>query len=99
METTRTGIQIAPFQKFGCLQLSKTVFVNKKYNKIQNTTTNVSFSARTCDDPPPDPYLGMDLLWPHKSTELGSRLTYRCPYRSGTDMLQLKRKKTMKIKL
>ena len=46
--------------------------------------------ARQCEEPPPDPYLGMDVIWPKKNKDLGSRVNYRCPFRRGTETHILK---------
>ena len=35
----------------------------------------------------------MDFIWPNKNRELGSKLTYSCPFRTGTNVELLKRKK------
>ena len=35
----------------------------------------------------------MDFIWPNKNRELGSKLTYSCPFRTGTNIELLKRKK------
>ena len=49
-------------------------------------------AARQCLDDPPDIYFGMDFIWPNKNRNLGSKLTYSCPFRRGTHMETLKRK-------
>ena len=54
--------------------------------------SNFCVKARSCENPPPEPYLGMDLIWPKKSIELGSKIAYSCPYRTGTKTHELKRK-------
>ena len=46
--------------------------------------------ASQCEEPPPDPYLGMDVIWPKKNKDLGSRVNYRCPFRRGTETHILK---------
>ncbi len=39
---------------------------------------------------PPDPYFGMDVIWPGKSRDLGSTISYACPFRTGTHEAELK---------
>ena len=39
---------------------------------------------------PPDAFLGIDLIWPNKNRDLGRKLTYACPYRTGTSRQNLK---------
>ena len=56
------------------------------------TITNLYILARQCLDDPPDIYFGMDFIWPNKDRKLGSKLTYSCPFRSGTHLESLKRK-------
>ena len=48
--------------------------------------------ARQCEQPPPYPYLGMDVIWPKKNKDLGARVNYRCPFRRGTETHVLKGK-------
>ena len=42
------------------------------------------FVARKCLDPIPTYYLGMDLTWHNRSRDLGTRITYTCPFRTST---------------
>ena len=42
------------------------------------------FIDRSCPDPPPEPWLGIDVDWPKKSSKRGSVLTYTCPYKKMT---------------
>ena len=53
---------------------------------------NNVYSARTCDYAPPLEYNLMDVIWPRKDTKLGSKITYSCPFRTGTTTKQLKGK-------
>ena len=46
--------------------------------------------ARQCVTDPPDPYFGMDVIWPGKSRDLGSTISYACPFRTGTHEAELK---------
>lgn len=85
------GIQIVQLPKFGIRLLSKHVFVSVLSFIIQGTAFSiVVFSARLCDYEPPQPFLGMDLLWPKKANILGSQVTYQCGYRTGTQTQKLK---------
>ena len=44
---------------------------------------------RSCPDPPPEPWLGIDVDWPKKSSTRGSVLTYTCPYKKMTYIEQI----------
>lgn len=46
--------------------------------------------ARICDYEPPLAYNLMDVIWPMKDIKLGSKITYSCPFRTGTTTKQLK---------
>ena len=46
--------------------------------------------ARKCEDPVPEPYLGIDVVWPNKNRDLGAKIDYVCPFRRGTETLILK---------
>jgi hypothetical protein len=50
---------------------------------------NVQFSARLCPDPPPLPWLGIDMDWPLKQQILGTVVAYSCPFRSKTNLEEL----------
>ena len=47
-------------------------------------------TARVCEEKPPLEYNLMDVIWPRKDTKLGSKITYSCPFRTGTTTKQLK---------
>jgi hypothetical protein len=44
---------------------------------------------------PPEPYLGIDVVWPAKDRRMGTNLTYSCPFRSGTFVQYLKCNQTI----
>ena len=41
-------------------------------------------SVRSCDGPPPVPFQGIDMNWPHSSLEMGTVVEYNCPFRKRT---------------
>ena len=49
-----------------------------------------NISARKCEDPIPDPYLGIDVVWKNKNRDLGAKIDYVCPFRRATETLTLK---------
>ena len=48
--------------------------------------------ARKCEDPIPEPYLGIDVVWKNKNRDLGAKIDYVCPFRRATETLTLKGK-------
>ena len=36
---------------------------------------------RTCDEDPTAPFMGQDMDWPFSNRQMGSRVTYTCPYK------------------
>ena len=50
-----------------------------------------NFLARKCEDPIPEPYLGIDVVWKNnKNRDLGAKIDYVCPFRRATETLTLK---------
>ena len=90
--STLTGIQIVLFLKCGIHQQLKSVFVSSAFEYITNLyPLHFSFqTARVCEEKPPLEYNLMDVIWPRKDTKLGSKITYSCPFRTGTTTKQLK---------
>lgn len=40
--------------------------------------------------PPPETYFGVEMIWPQQHREMGTVITYVCPYRKGTKTQKLK---------
>jgi len=47
------------------------------------------YKARQCTDPPPSPWLGIDMDWPLKKQTLGTIVTYNCPFMTKTNKEEL----------
>ena len=52
------------------------------------------FIARQCLLDPPEPFFGIEMIWPKRSRDLATMITYNCPFRTGTWAQELKRKQT-----
>ncbi len=87
-----TGTHLAHPAKFGIHQKWRSVSVSELFNFTKNISLTISCAARQCLGEPPDPFIDMDRVWPLSNRDLGSNITYVCPYRMGTFMEQLKGK-------
>ena len=46
--------------------------------------------ARKCEGEPMEPFLYVERLWPRKNRDLGTKVTYVCPFRRGSATLSAK---------
>ncbi|TRY78181.1 hypothetical protein TCAL_06224, partial [Tigriopus californicus] len=53
-------------------------------NRLWSPQSIKNCTTRKCQSPPALPYMWMDMDWPHRSSKLGVRATYRCPYKKET---------------
>ena len=61
----------------------KAVFFCKNH-PFSSTSHILMILERQCLGAAPDPFLGMDVVWPKSSRYLGAVITYTCPFRSAT---------------
>ena len=60
-------------------------YSNCTLEKIWDPPVVQDCKPRTCEGPIPDHFLGMDVIWPNrKSRDLGTTITYHCPFRMNT---------------